>query len=190
MGAADPCARHCAQVINMIDSVELIHSEHQLDDVCRINDAALTAEERIRWTGWQHARAGELRGHVRIQGTCAVLGGVAATLAWLFTAIGDLSTGRGPLKQMFLLATSIALCGTAVLAELDMAHHVGYQPWPVRFGLGGGGGVLDWVREGGKVFRGIWVWARGGVSGPFFRLGGDGRRSAEMARGVPVQACI
>lgn len=135
MGAADPCARHRAQVINMIDSVELIHSEHQLDDVCRINDAALTAEERIRWTGWQHARAGELRGHVRIQGTCAVLGGVAATLAWLFTAIGDLSTGRGPLKQMFLLATSIALCGTAVLAELDMAHHVGYQPWPVRFGL-------------------------------------------------------
>ncbi|HEY5848870.1 MAG TPA: hypothetical protein VIU11_01880 [Nakamurella sp.] len=43
---------------------------------------------------------------------------------------------RGPLMQALLLAAGIALCGAALLIEIQMADHAGYQPWHVRFRLG------------------------------------------------------
>ena len=135
MSADDPGAGHRARVRELVDSVEWVSSEVQLADICRIDDAALTVEERIRWAGWQRAEAGELRGRVRAQAGCAALAAVAGTLAWLFTVLGDQSAVRGQLLPALLAAAGIAMCGAAVLIEIEMADHAGYQPWPVRFRL-------------------------------------------------------
>jgi hypothetical protein len=135
MSADDPGAGHRARVRELVDSVEWVSSEVQLADICRIDDAALTVEERIRWAGWQRAEAGELRGRVRAQAGCAALAAVAGTLAWLFTVLGDQSAVRGQLLPALLAAAGIAMCGAAVLVEIEMADHAGYQPWPVRFRL-------------------------------------------------------
>ena len=136
MSADDPTADHRARVCELIDSVELVSSEVQLADIWRIDYSALTVEEHLRWAGWQRAEAGELRGRVRVQTTCAALAAAAAILAWLFTVQGDQSTGRGQLLPAMLAAAGIAMCGVAVLLEIEMADHAGYQPWPVRFRLG------------------------------------------------------
>jgi hypothetical protein len=123
-------------VRELIDSVEWVSSEVQLADICRIDDAALTVEERLRWAAWQRAEASELHGRVRAQTTCAALAAGAAILAWLFAVQGDHSIERGQLLPALLAAAGIAMCGAAVLLEIEMADHAGYQPWPVRFMLG------------------------------------------------------
>jgi len=135
MSVDNPGASHRARVRDMIDSVELIHPEVQLADICRINEAALTVEERIQWAGWQRVRDGELRGRVRLQAACVVLSAVAGALAWLRAMHGDPSGGVQLIRAL-LLAAGIALCGAALLIEIQMADHAGYQPWPVRFRLG------------------------------------------------------
>jgi len=130
--AADPGTGHRAQVTDMVNGVELVHPEVQLDDICRTNDAALTAGERLQWAGWQHARIGELRGRVLTQAVCGVLAAGAAAMGWTIRE----PSGWGGLVQALLLVASMLLGLAWLVIEAEMAQHAGYQPWPVRFRLG------------------------------------------------------
>jgi hypothetical protein len=129
-----PCSPHHADVLRMIDAVVLVHTDGRLNDIGRVADDQLTAEDRVAWLGWQSARRGTLRSLQRVQVRSGLVGAALATLAILSVIADQRDPEGGLLAGIAGLAAVVGFC-VVLFLELVMSGYPGYQPLPVRVRL-------------------------------------------------------
>ena len=105
-----PCSPHHADVLRMIDAVVLVHTDGRLNDIGRVADDQLTAEDRVAWLGWQRARRGTLRSLQRVQVRSGLVGAALATLAILSVIADQRDPEGGLLAGIAGLAAVVGFC--------------------------------------------------------------------------------
>jgi hypothetical protein len=130
-----PITKYHRRILQTADAVTLSHNDCRLEDVSSINDTALSAEERIQAAQWRRARSRELRIHLRAQCFCWWFAIVAMTLAGLSAISSQTWGGREQFTTLTLFVVGFLAGGVALVIEVAMAGHAGYQPWPLRFRL-------------------------------------------------------